>query len=67
MTGPLFQFWRYGTLTCRMSLTTASAPYWVLTDGDAQIQLRSFTTHDEATRYAIEELRRVTNPRAREN
>jgi hypothetical protein len=50
-----------------MSLTTASAPYWVLTDGDAQIQLRSFTTHDEATRYAIEELRRVTNPQARES
>jgi hypothetical protein len=68
MTGPqLFLFWRYGSLVCRISLTTEPAPYWVVVyDGNAGVQQRSFPTHDEATQYAIEQLRRVTDPKTSE-
>jgi hypothetical protein len=60
---PLFQLWQHGNTTCRITPATERAPYWVIVhEGGEPIHRRTFSTHNEAISYAVEELRRHTWP-----
>ena len=64
---PLLHLWQQGSVTCRITPATETAPYRVFVyDGDQPIHERSFPTHNEAIADAIEELRRVTHTAPRE-
>jgi hypothetical protein len=57
----LIQLWQHGTRTCRITSASEPGPYWVIVHDHGEPAIRrTFDTHDDATAFAVEELRRVT-------
>jgi hypothetical protein len=60
----LIPLWHVRTKRCFVTSSDHTPPFWaIIYDNDEPIDGRSFDTHNDATTFAVDQLRRNTNPR----